>query len=373
MQVSTHMKNKPKLLCILHYSPPAHGASKVGDFIKSSKQLQEKFDCRFIKIKSSDTIGDIGKINLKKIYFVIELFFKILFTLITFRPQKIYFTASIRGIALYRDILLSTLWKCYKLFKKVDIYYHYHTKGVNTFVSIQDRNLKLTSFFLKDVNIILLSPLLQQDLQQLNSYKQIFFLSNGIEDNMKNENFKEYITIKYQDIKTIKILYLAHMMKEKGYWEVLRLAKVTKNQNIHYHFAGSWKDKKDEKDFFQFIKKYQLKNITYHGFISGKEKNTLFQQSHLLIYPSKNDAFPLTLLEALSYGLPILASNEGSIAYILDKSSGIIFSEPNILLQGVEKSIKNLINYNTAMYCRQRYLNNFTLNQFEKKLLEVLE
>lgn len=28
---------KTKLLCILHYSPTAHGASKVGDFIKSSE------------------------------------------------------------------------------------------------------------------------------------------------------------------------------------------------------------------------------------------------------------------------------------------------------------------------------------------------
>jgi glycosyltransferase involved in cell wall biosynthesis len=364
---------KPKLLCILHRSPPTHGAAKVGDFISESKKLQEKFDCRFITIKSSDSIGNIGKISFKKFYLVIELYIKIFMMLIFFRPNKIYFTASISSVAFYRDILISTLWKCYKLFKKVDIYYHYHTKGVNTFVSIQDRNLKLTSFFLKDVNIILLSPLLQQDLQQLNSYKQIFFLSNGIEDNMKNENFKEYITIKYQDIKTIKILYLAHMMKEKGYWEVLRLAKVTKNQNIHYHFAGSWKDKKDEKDFFQFIKKYQLKNITYHGFISGKEKNTLFQQSHILIYPSKNDAFPLTLLESLSYGIPVISTNEGSIPYILDNKSGIVIEDIQELSKALSYSIKNLITMETAHYCRERYLNNFTLEQFEKKLLEVLE
>ena len=32
---------KPKLLCILHRSPPAHGAAKVGDFIASSKKLNE--------------------------------------------------------------------------------------------------------------------------------------------------------------------------------------------------------------------------------------------------------------------------------------------------------------------------------------------
>ena len=91
---------KPKLLCILHRSPPAHGAAKVGDLIASSKKLNKAFDCRFISIKSSHTIGDIGKINIKKFYYVAELYFKVLWLLLSFRPDKIYFTASIRSIAL---------------------------------------------------------------------------------------------------------------------------------------------------------------------------------------------------------------------------------------------------------------------------------
>ena len=78
---------KPKLLCILHRSPPAHGAAKVGDFIGESEKLQDTFECRFITIKSSDTIGDIGKIKIKKLYLVIELYFKVLFVLLFFRPR----------------------------------------------------------------------------------------------------------------------------------------------------------------------------------------------------------------------------------------------------------------------------------------------
>ena len=146
---------KPKLLCILHRSPPAQGAAKVGDFIASSKKLNENFECRFITIKSSDTIADIGKVNFKKFYLVAELYVKVLWALLEFRPQKIYFTASIKSVALYRDLLVSTLWKAYKLFTAVEVYYHYHTKGVDEFVSTSERNLKLTRFFLNDVNLIL--------------------------------------------------------------------------------------------------------------------------------------------------------------------------------------------------------------------------
>ena len=364
---------KPKLLCILHRSPPAHGAAKVGDFIASSKKLNKQFDCRFITIKSSDTIGDIGKVNFKKFYLVAELYVKVLWALLMFRPQKIYFTASIRSVALYRDLLVSTLWKAYKLFKPLEVYYHYHTKGVDEFVSASKRNLKLTQFFVKDVNLVLLSPLLENDFDKVQTYKKVYFLSNGIEDPFNEENFDRFVEEKFNTVECLEVLYLAHMMKDKGYDEVLKLADQTKGQNIHYHFAGSWQNDEDESGFFDFINEHELqKYITYHGFVSGEQKQALFKQAHLLAYPSKNDAFPLTLLESLSYGVPVIATSEGSISYILDEQSGIVLNDVNKLSEVLEQAKEELLNKETAMYCRQRYLNNFSLEQFEDNLVKTL-
>ena len=140
-----NMKIK-KLLCILHVPPPAHGASKVGEFIRNSRAINEAFECKFIPIRSSDTIADIGKVNWKKIYFVVELYLRVLWALLVFRPEKIYFTASIRSVAFYRDLLISTLWKLYGKLTSAEVFYHYHTKGVDAFVSASPRNLLLTRF-----------------------------------------------------------------------------------------------------------------------------------------------------------------------------------------------------------------------------------
>mgnify|MGYP005622284267 CR=1 FL=1 len=365
---------KPKLLCILHRSPPAHGAAKVGDFIGKSEKLKKNFDCKFITIKSSDTIGDIGKVNIKKLYLVVELFVKVLFALLVFRPQKLYFTSSISGVAFYRDLLVSLLWKVYKVFKPLEVYHHYHTKGIDSFVSSSDRNLKLTSFFIKDVNMILLSPLLEKDLQKVDSYKRIIFLPNGVEDSIKNDDINTYLENKYLKIEKIQTLYLAHMMKEKGYWDVLELALKTKDQNIHYHFAGSWKSEENKVEFFDFVKEHNLEeNITHHGFVSGEEKSDLFKKAHILLYPSKNDAFPLTLLESLSYGVPVYASNEGSISYILDEKSGEIISEDKDISANINDVLSKFVNKDTAIYCRKRFVENFSLEQFEENLLEVLK
>ncbi len=365
---------KKKLLCILHRSPPAHGAAKVGDFISESNKLNEKYDCRFITIKSSDTIGDIGKVNFKKFYLVAELYLKVLWALLIFRPDKLYFTASVRGVALYRDILVSTLWKIYRFFTSLDIYYHYHTKGIDEVVSNSSRNLKLTNFFVRDVNMVLLSPLLKKDIEKLDTYKSIILLPNGVEDTMLSQNFDTYLGAKYNKTSSRQVLYLAHMMKEKGYWEALELACSNKSKNIHFNFAGSWKDEGSEKEFFKYIKKHKLEeSITYHGFVSGEQKLELFKKAHILLYPTKNDAFPLTLLESLSYGVPVLATNEGSISYILDDKSAIVIKNFKELESSLDMMIKSFINIDTARYCRQRYINNFSLKQFEDNLVKVFK
>lgn len=365
---------KLKLLCILHRSPPAHGAAKVGDFISESKKLAEKFECRFITIKSSDTIGDIGKVNFKKFYLVAELYVKVFWMLLVFRPDKLYFTASVSSVAFYRDLLISTLWKGYSFFTSLDIYYHYHTKGIDKFVSSSSRNLKLTNFFVNNVNMILLSPLLEKDLKKLNTYKNILFLPNGVKDSMADEDFENYLVSKYKTIDTVQVLYLAHMMKDKGYVEALELVNYTKEKNIHYHFAGSWKDESSKKEFFDYIKKNNLeKNITYHGFVSGEEKDKLFKNANILLYPSKNDAFPLTLLESFSYGVPIVTTNEGSISFIVDDKSGIVIDNLNILEKAFDEALEKYINIDSARYCRKRYLKNFSLEQFEENLIRMFK
>lgn len=366
---------KTKLICILHRSPPAHGAAKVGDFIASSEKLNESYECRFITIKSSDTIGDIGKINFKKFYLVAELYVKVLWTLLTFRPQILYFTASTRSVAFYRDLLVSTLWKTYKLFKPVEVYYHYHTKGVDEFVLASERNLKLTRFFVKDVNLILLTPMLKNDFEKVQTYKQVLYLPNGVENNFKDIEFKEFIDTKYKQVELLEVLYLSNMIKSKGYFSVLELANQTKNQSVHWHFAGAWKNSEDEKEFFDYIKQNNLdEKVTFHGFVNGEAKQSLLKNSHLLAFPTryKAESFGLVIAEAMSYGVPVIATDEGSIPYILDEKCGIILEDVKQLPKALETAKEKLVNAKTAKYCRKRFLEYFTLEQFEENLIEIL-
>lgn len=367
------MLKKSKALFVLHLSPPAHGAAKVGDFIAESLDIKDAFETKFIKIRSSATINDIGRVSLKKCLLFIGLYFQVMWSLIVFRPDKIYFTASISGIAFYRDLLISTLWKSYSNFFTVKVYYHYHTKGVNLFVSSSRTKLLLTKFFVRDTNLILLSHLLEKDFDKVRTENTVLFLPNGVKDFTSKESFKKNLSSKYSYQHTVKMLYISHMTKSKGYDQVLNLALDTKGMNIHYHFAGDWGGDEDQLFFKDFIQRYRLEDrVTYHGFVSAQEKKDLFGACHLLIYPTKNDAFPLTILESLSFGIPILAKAEGSIPDMIDEKSGIIVDAADQLTGALTQALLTLINQETAIYCRERFLENFNLKRFENNLIRIL-
>ena len=163
------------------------------------------------------------------------------------------------------------------------------------------------------------------------------------------------------------------MIKSKGYFDVLKLAK--KYKNYEFSFAGNWMNDSDKEEFFKYIRDNNLSNVKFYGFVKGKEKRKLFEENFLLIFPTKyiNEAFPLVLLEAFSYGLPVISTTIGSIPDIVDKNSGILVDEYSELEKNFELYFEKLVNLKTAKYCRNRYLNNFTLEKFEDNLIQILK
>ena len=64
--------------------------------------------------------------------------------------------------------------------------------------------------------------------------------------------------------------------------------------------------------------------IIVTGRLSDAEVGALFRRSDLFIFPTLADTFPLAILEAMSQGLPVLASRVGGIPHQLNEACGML-------------------------------------------------
>ena len=73
-------------------------------------------------------------------------------------------------------------------------------------------------------------------------------------------------------------------------------------------------------------------NVVNHGFMTDKRKLRL-ELNHMdaLVFTSRVDNYPLILCEALSIGVPVIATHRDAAREVLDKSGGKTFSDEEVL------------------------------------------
>jgi starch synthase len=70
--------------------------------------------------------------------------------------------------------------------------------------------------------------------------------------------------------------------------------------------------------------------IIVTGRLTDEEVAALFRRADLFVFPTLADTFPLSILEAMSYGVPVLASQVGGIPYQIDGRCGALISPGSV-------------------------------------------
>jgi len=136
--------------------------------------------------------------------------------------------------------------------------------------------------------------------------------------------------------KTIKFLFLGRYERRKGIEELNIVLKkiVDQNLNIEFHFIGPIPDRKRIKNL--------SKKVFYHGRIIDIQKiKSIMDNCDVLICPSYSEGMPNVILEGMSRGLAIIATDVGAIDQLVDHKNGklIKFINGEILVQDLYNSI----------------------------------
>ena len=135
-------------------------------------------------------------------------------------------------------------------------------------------------------------------------YTKSLYIANGITPQERSEK-SDYI----DSIGLTKgeyILSVGRLTPEKGFeYLVEAVNKIDCVKHLVIAGAGDHGDA-----YLHQLKDLDIKNkVTFTGFTFGENLRQLYSHARLYVLSSVNEGFPLVLLEAMNYKLPIIASN----------------------------------------------------------------
>lgn len=131
-----------------------------------------------------------------------------------------------------------------------------------------------------------------------------------------------------------KVLFMGVLIKRKGIFDLIEtinhLKKINKLDGMKFILAGAGAE---EIELKRKCKEYKLDNyIEFMGWVSGKKKDDLYMNCQMAILPSYNEGLPISILEALSYGMPLIATDVGDISSAVKNGiNGYLFQPGDVI------------------------------------------
>lgn len=268
---------------------------------------------------------------------VIKTFFwawlKLIFRLIFERIDILHFHMSERGSTWRTLVLASTAY----LFHKPVII---HTHGAEFHIfykNLLPLGQKLIIWMLKKTSYLIV----------LSESWQKFYISHcqiPPERVVILHNPVEYPAIapKREEQPPIKLLFLGKINQRKGIYDLLESYAAFKQDcqvPTELLIAGSGEIEATLK-LAETLK--IADEIDFLGWVDSTQKNQLLAEAHTFILPSYNEGLPMALLEAMSWGLAIIATPVGGIGEVIKHQETGLIIEPGDIAQLTE-AIKLLV------------------------------
>lgn len=181
-----------------------------------------------------------------------------------------------------------------------------------------------------------------------------FFLNKPLE-----EDSKEVLKKFNLDLERPILLFVGNHTGNKGLDTVLKIASKLSKPAVVV-IGGRLSDPEEPLRWRKKFPPAKQVDVVFTDYLTLTAQRALYHLSTLLLFPSLADTLPLTILEAMASGLPVIAYSVGGISYQLKNDSGIAISPGDI--QSFQSAIESLLSDKKS---RQRLSTNGKLRQRE--------
>ncbi len=167
-------------------------------------------------------------------------------------------------------------------------------------------------------------------------------------------NSRKY-KINYGIDETVRFVIVGSSFYGKGLDVALESIKRLYNKgfNVELNIIGFHSDKRR-------IEKHDSKYIKYFGQVDSGLVSMILSECDILVFPSRNEGFPLAILESISCGLPVIVSKDSKFSELNDNQMmGIIVRDYKIdnwvdcmkfMINNIDYYKNNIKNYDFSRY-----------------------
>jgi L-malate glycosyltransferase len=326
-------------VCLLGQYPPHIGGVSSHTYLLSL-ELVKRGDQVYVLTYPHPDVKDIGEIKvetafapnikgLRGLFFFISSFFKLIRMVRRFNIELIHahFLLPPGLIGVCVGSLMG---------KKTAVTAH------GSDLMIQAKNPVLRSmikFVLKKADYVLVvNQTLKDKVLELGiNQEKVYITPNAVDVEKFNPKKKDLPSdIKISHDKPV-ILFVGNLVFQKGVEYLLEAKKIMKN-DAELVIVG---DGPLRPELEMKVRDEKIQDVVFTG--ARRDVDKIMPSGTVFVLPSISEGFPITILEAMASGLPVVATNVGGISEVMSEQVGIMVnpSSPTELASALDKILEN--------------------------------
>ena len=175
------------------------------------------------------------------------------------------------------------------------------------------------------------------EIKRIAPRSRIVELPNGVDFPITNERWHA------GNLVDPVILFLARLHPRKRVSAFLEMARILSDEGVAARYRVVGPDEGDLVEAQRLVRRYKLESyVTFVGSLQGEAITHEYLSSAMYVLPAVNEPFPMTVLEALSLGVPTVVTDTCFIAPMLKNSGAALVSgsQPEALAESVKAILR---------------------------------
>ena len=335
------MKNKREVGIIIF--GPVHARGGITTVVRSV--LGEGIIQRHYKVFEVNTsLYKEGNLFKELVTFLTAII-RTMYLLIWNERIEILHIHSSSGPSFYRKAIIF----CIGIFCSKRTIFHLHASHFIEYF-INSRNLlvkRVFGFIVRKANtVVVLSESWEKAIRENYNPHRVHVIRNPISVKVATEFTPPERTSK-------DILFLGFFIKSKGVYDLIKaMVNVTHaHKDAQLLLCGKGEEEEGLRKEIRALNLHD--NVKIIGWVEQEEKAKLLKMARVFVLPSYKEGMPMALLEALAFGVPVVATKVGAIPEILEEGHNGLLVEPGDINNLSDKLILLLENLELNRRLRQ--------------------